>query len=71
MEFARMSTEDMGKHYSDACIAMQVNLSKLLGRSVDDPEVIEFGHSLLLAVKWQQEYSMGLAMDLVNKEFKK
>lgn len=66
-----MTLEQVEKKYEDACTAMQVSIGKILGRSADDPEVIDLCHSMLLAVQWQQEYSMKLAMDIVNKEWAK
>lgn len=70
-KYAKMTTEEMGDKYTAACLDMQIALAKLLGKEVNDPDVLEFGHSMLLAVKWQQEYSMQLAMDTVNKEWVK
>ena len=62
-----MTLEQVEKKYEDACMDMQVSISKILGRGVDDPEVIDLCHSMLLAVRWQQEYSMKVAMEMVQK----
>ena len=62
-----MTLEQVEKKYEDACMGMQVSISKILGRSVDDPDVIDLCHSMLLAVRWQEEYSMKLAMEMVQK----
>lgn len=70
-EYVKMTTEEMADKYTTACLDMQISLAKLLGKEVDDPDVLDFGQRMLLAVKWQQEYSMQLAMDTVNKEWGK
>ena len=70
-KYVKMTTEEMADKYTAACLDMQIALAKLLGKEVDDPDVLDFGHRMLLAVKWQQEYSMQLAMDTVNKEWAK
>lgn len=67
MEGVVMTLEEVEKNYVGACTAMQVSIGKILGRSADDPEVIDLCHSMLLAVRWQQEYSMKLAMEMVQK----
>lgn len=69
--YVKMTTEEMADKYTAACLDMQISLAKLLGKEVDDPDVLDFGQRMLLAVKWQQEYSMQLAMDTVNKEWGK
>lgn len=70
-KYVKMTTEEMADKYTTACLDMQISLAKLLGKEVDDPDVLDFGQRMLLAVKWQQEYSMQLAMDTVNKEWGK
>lgn len=70
-KYVKMTTEEMADKYTAACLDMQISLAKLLGKEVDDPDVLDFGQRMLLAVKWQQEYSMQLAMDTVNKEWGK
>jgi hypothetical protein len=67
MEGVVMTLEEVEKNYVGACTAMQVSVGKILGRSADDPEVIDLCHSMLLVVRWQQEYSMKLAMEMVQK----
>ena len=69
MEYVKMTTEEMADKYTAACLDMQISLAKVVGKDIDDPDVLEFGNRMLLAVKWQQEYSMQLAMDTVNKEW--
>ena len=61
-----MTLDQVEKKYEDACMGMHVSISRILGRSVDDPEVIDLCHSILLAVRWQQEYSMKVAMEMVQ-----
>lgn len=46
-----MTLEYVEKNYVGACTAMQVSIGKILGRSADDPEVIDLCHSMLLAVQ--------------------
>jgi hypothetical protein len=65
--FVKLHTEDMCNNYHQACVNMQVSLAKLLGKNPTDPDVIEFSNNMILAVQWEREYSMQLAMDSVAR----